>query len=276
MHGGTDAQALSPVELRLAGRRVHGLERPGPRPVLFVHGLAGSSAFFADAGERHELEGRGVLAIDLPGFGASPAPAQFGFTMREQAEVVAAAVEHLGAGVTLVGHSMGGTSAVLAAELVRERLAAIVVAEGVLCYDPTIWSEQIARISASEWEHAFADLQRRPEIFVRGGMVRRRKEAVARAAPAVRQTTARAMRASAADLHEVSIDPRTYARFLALRPQPIYVFGDYHDNTAVYARLREDGACVVDVHRAGHLMMLDNPEGFYGIVAGASATEPHR
>jgi pimeloyl-ACP methyl ester carboxylesterase len=269
MHASKQERPLEAVDLRLAGHRVHALRREGPRPALFVHGLAASSVYFADAGARRELGGRGLLALDLPGFGLSPAPPGFGFTMAEQAEVVAAAVEYLGHEVTLVGHSMGGTAAVLAAERVAERLSAIVIAEGVVCEDPSLWSEQIARISATEWEAAFADLRRRPEIFARGGMVRRRKEAVARVAPAVLQTTACAMRASAADLHAVSVDPSTYERFRALRPRPVYVFGDYHDNTAVYARMRGDGVQVEDVRRAGHLMMLDNPDGFYAIVADA-------
>ncbi len=262
-------QTLEEIELNLAGICVHAVARAGPRPIVFVHGLAGSSTYFLEAAARAEISGRGLLALDLPGFGRTLAPDGFGFTMREQASILVAAVEAVEGDITLVGHSMGGTIALLASAEIRDRLAALVIAEGVISYDATLWSEQIARISTSEWARAFADLQRRPEIFVRGGMVRRRRDAVARVAPAVLQTSALAMRASAADLHEVSVDPALYDRFLSMSPDPVYVFGDYHDNTSMYARLRSDGARVELVHRAGHLMMLDNPDGFYRIVANA-------
>jgi pimeloyl-ACP methyl ester carboxylesterase len=125
-------------------------------------------------------------------------------------------------------------------------------------------------MSDEAWAEAFEDLRRRPELFVRAGMMRRRKDAVARVAPALLQTTAAAVHASAADLHEVTCDPALYESFLSLPCPASYVFGDYHDNTAFCARLRRDGARVEVVHRAGHLMMLDNPEGFYAIVGSGS------
>jgi pimeloyl-ACP methyl ester carboxylesterase len=264
-------QRLDAVELRLGRARVRAIARPGPRPVVFVHGLAASSAYFADAGARPELAGRGVVALDLPGFGATPAPDGFGFTMREQAEVVARAVEAVApdASATLVGHSMGGTISVLAVDEMGARVARLVVAEAILYFDPTLWSEEIAAMSEPEWAEAFAGLMRRPEVFARGAMLRRRPEAVARVAPALLQTSAEAMRRSAVDLQSTAADPTLYERFLALAPPPVYVFGGYHDNTTVHARLTRDGARVEVVPRAGHLMMLDNPDAFYAIVGGA-------
>jgi pimeloyl-ACP methyl ester carboxylesterase len=51
--------------------------------------------------------------IDFLGFGYSDAPADFGYTMEEQADSVAALVDYLGLrGVHVVGHSMGGSIAI--------------------------------------------------------------------------------------------------------------------------------------------------------------------
>jgi pimeloyl-ACP methyl ester carboxylesterase len=260
--------ALAASEIRVGEIRVHALVRPGPRPALFVHGLANSSAYFDDAGERPEIAGRGIVAFDLPGFGRTAAPERFGFGMDEQAAVVVGLVETLDLEeVTLVGHSMGGTIALLAAESLAGRLAELVLAEGKLQSEPHVWSTRIAAESPETWERIFADMQRRAEIVVRGGMLRRRVHAIRRAAPALRQTTAHAMRASAIALQEAASDPSLYERFMRFERPRRYLFGDQNLHVSLFKRLEADGAPIGVVPRAGHQMMLDNPEGFYRAVA---------
>jgi pimeloyl-ACP methyl ester carboxylesterase len=260
--------ALAATDVSVDGMLVHALVRPGPRPVVFVHGLANSSAYFDDAGERHELEGRGIVALDLPGFGRTAAPEGFGFTMEEQAQVVGGLVDALGlSDLTLVGHSMGGTIAVLAAYALGARLAELVVAEGKLQLEPNVWSSRIAAEPPESWERTFADMQRRAEIVVRGGMLRRRVHAIRRAAPALRQTTARAMQASAIALQTTASDPTLYERFMTLDRPRRYLFGDQNVHVTLFKRLEADGATIGIVPRAGHQMMLDNPTGFYAEVA---------
>ena len=247
---------------------VHALVRPGPRPVVFVHGLAASSAFFLDAWECERLDGRGLVALDLPGFGETPAPEGFGFTMREHAEALAAAVEALDLWqVTLMGHSMGGTVAVLASGRLAPRLEALVLAEGVLRRDVEIWSDALARRSPDAWAREFADIRRRPRVFARGLMLRRRNEALSRITPAVTQTTAEAVFASAVDLQRTAEDPSVYARFVGLDVPRCFVYADYHAGMRFVDRLRHDGVPTAVVPRAGHAMMLDNPDAFYRIVA---------
>ena len=244
--------------------------RSGPRPVVFVHGLAASSAFFLDAWECEELAERGLVALDLPGFGETDAPKGFGFTMREQADVLAEAIEALDLReVTLMGHSMGGTIAVLAAERLVPRLEALVLAEGVLRRDVEIWSEALARRSPDAWAREFADIRRRPQIFARGLMQRRRTEALTRITPAVTQTTAEAVFASAVDVQQAAGDPSLYDRFVSLDLPRCFVYADFHEGMGFVDRLRRDGIPLAVVPRAGHAMMLDNPAAFYRIVAGS-------
>lgn len=268
----TDTLSHSACWLAADDVRVHALVREGPRPVVFVHGLSASSAYFSEALERPELDGRGIVAIDLPGFGATEPPAGYGFSMREQSRVLAATIETAGlVDVTLVGHSMGGTISLMAAQSLAPRVAGLVLAEAILVFDETLWSERISAVSLDEYRIEFESICRRPEIYARGGLLRRRKDAVARIAPCITQTTAEAMHASAVDLKAEARDPWLYDLFLATRPQPIYVFGDLHDTTRFCRQVRADGARVAIVPGSGHLMMLDNPGAFYEIVASANA-----
>jgi pimeloyl-ACP methyl ester carboxylesterase len=81
-----------------------------------------------------EAAGHRVDAIDLPGHGANPAAAS-GMTLEAYARHVADRVEAAGEPVVLVGHSMGGMSVTAAAELVPERIAALVYVTAFLPND---------------------------------------------------------------------------------------------------------------------------------------------
>jgi pimeloyl-ACP methyl ester carboxylesterase len=103
------------------GGRVHYAERGEPRsgvpPVLLVHGAGASSAIWMMTMGRLARASR-VVAIDLPGHGPSPLPAEgaAGLTIAGYRDAVGmlAATLCLGPSV-LVGHSMGGMVAIEAA-----------------------------------------------------------------------------------------------------------------------------------------------------------------
>jgi pimeloyl-ACP methyl ester carboxylesterase len=86
---------------------------PGAEPALFVHGLGGSALNWTDlmgllsdpASERPF----GCEAIDLPGFGYSPPPADGDYSLDARAAAVIALIEKRGNWpVHLVGNSLGG------------------------------------------------------------------------------------------------------------------------------------------------------------------------
>ena len=83
---------------------VHGSGRPA---VVALHGWARRGADFAAV-----LQGMDAVALDLPGFGATPAPEGV-MTTAEYADQVASAIDDVGGGAkTIVGHSFGGRVAV--------------------------------------------------------------------------------------------------------------------------------------------------------------------
>ena len=95
----------------------------GPVRVVWLHGWARRAHDFAAAATRLTEDGASSVALDLPGFGSSPAPAVAGGA-RHYATLVAPALADLADGpVVLVGHSFGGLVATVIAadhpELVR-------------------------------------------------------------------------------------------------------------------------------------------------------------
>lgn len=94
----------------VGGGRVHVRTTPEgpPETAVYVHGLAGSATNWTDLmGELSDVA-RGV-AVDLPGAGHSPEPADGDYSVPAHADAVIRLVETLGDGpVHLFGNSMGG------------------------------------------------------------------------------------------------------------------------------------------------------------------------
>ena len=89
----------------------------GPVRVVWLHGWRRRGQDFEAAASSLALEGPASVALDLPGFGASPPPSTFGGA-RHYAELVVPALEVMSdVPLVLVGHSFGGrVAAVVAAD----------------------------------------------------------------------------------------------------------------------------------------------------------------
>ena len=128
--------------------------------VLFLHGLAGSGAEFLPTAEAIGPGYRSVL-VDLRGHGHStrqPDDASREAYLRD----VIAVIEHLGtageagAGVVLVGQSMGAHTALLVAAARPDLVRMLVLLEGDVQGSPPEASERIGGYFAS-WPVPFAD-----------------------------------------------------------------------------------------------------------------------
>jgi pimeloyl-ACP methyl ester carboxylesterase len=100
-----------PVRATVEGRTVTGAEVGSGPPLLLLHGLGGTWAYWAPAMALLAGSAR-CIALDLPGFGRSDAP-RGGFTLDSAAAGLASAMDAIGAGPAVVcGHSLGGPLAV--------------------------------------------------------------------------------------------------------------------------------------------------------------------
>jgi 3-oxoadipate enol-lactonase len=98
-------------------------------PVVLLHSFPFTSLIWAGFTEVAAAHRR-VLAVDAPGFGATPAPPAGRFSMDELADGVAALMDRLGiARATLVGQSMGGYAALAFAARHAERLEGLVLTD---------------------------------------------------------------------------------------------------------------------------------------------------
>jgi pimeloyl-ACP methyl ester carboxylesterase len=97
----------------------------GPAIVL-IHGFGAAIDWWDEIAPALATDHR-VIRIDLIGHGGTAAPAS-GYTIPQQAELVAAVLDRLGIDrVTVIGHSMGGEVATALAEKTPARIAAMIL-----------------------------------------------------------------------------------------------------------------------------------------------------
>ena len=94
--------------------------------MIWLHGWARRGQDFAVAARQLAERGIASLAIDLPGFGASPAPSHAGGA-RDYADLVAPAILEAGGDLVLVGHSLGGRVAAVLAAREPERFREVIL-----------------------------------------------------------------------------------------------------------------------------------------------------
>lgn len=133
--------------VELPGAEVNYVEIGEGEPVLFVHGISGSWQNWLE-NLPHFGAGHRAIALDLPGFGASPMPS-WEIDIPAYARLLGDFCEKLGIeGATLVGNSMGGFIAVEAATAnpARFERLVLVAAAGIL----NTWNPE-ARATATAW-----------------------------------------------------------------------------------------------------------------------------
>jgi pimeloyl-ACP methyl ester carboxylesterase len=110
----------------------------GPPQVIWLHGWGRSSGDFRSAAATLLEKGVSSVALDLPGFGASPHPAE-PCGARGYALVIAPVISEITEGqpYLLVGHSFGGRIAVVLASSAPENLRGVVLTGAPLIRQPS-------------------------------------------------------------------------------------------------------------------------------------------
>nr|WTB32824.1 alpha/beta hydrolase [Streptomyces sp. NBC_00830] len=248
------------------GARIRWVELPGPggtsRTRLYLHGLGASSGPYFTASAVHPLlaDSRSLL-MDMLGFGISDRPADFGYTLEEHADAIAAGLDAAGAyGTDVVAHSMGGAVAIVLAARHPQLVARLVLVDAnldpVAPAPPRPGSSGITAYTEDEFlDHGWQDVRDRVGPHWWSTMRLAGREALHRSAVHLARGTTPTMRALLLDLKI----PRTYLRPEADGPLP----GE--------DELTGSGVRVVAVPDCGHNIMLDNPETFAKETARALA-----
>jgi pimeloyl-ACP methyl ester carboxylesterase len=256
----------SSVDVRVDGLLISCLFRKGGgEPVVFVYGLGDSKESFREAFRREEFRSFTLLAADLVGFGDSDKPADFSYSMKDQAEILRKVVDCFGVGrFHLVAHSMGGAVGIWLCEMVSGRVCSFVNAEGNLTLEDCTGSRRIAEMGEEKFVQVGFEQFKRGlrEEFERTG-----DSAGMEYLRSLSKATAESMYKSSASLVKESDSGDLFARFCQLPFYKCYVYGE--KNKGVFPAeklLRQKGIPIFYVSHSGHAMMDENPDEFYSLV----------
>ena len=242
--------------------RYHDL--PGAEPAMvLLHGLgAAGSSDLIGAACRPPLNRHRRLVLDLLGFGYSDRPQAWGYRLEDHAAAVAGVLDAAGlGGCGVIGHSMGGTVAVVLASRRPDLVSALVVAEGNL--DPGVGGGS-ARIASWTEEgylaHGHAVMLAAVEAEARSD-----DPGWSAYAAAFRLADPRAVHRSAVGLL-APIEPTARERLYRFPGPKAYVFGERSLPDPDQERLASAGVEVLVVPGAGHAMAVEAPEDFARVV----------
>jgi pimeloyl-ACP methyl ester carboxylesterase len=230
--------------------RYHDL--PGAEPTLvFLHGLgSASSSCFPRIARDACLVSHRALLVDLLGFGFSDRPSEFSYTMESHAKTVASMLDRLRVKqCVVIGHSMGGSIAILLAASREDLVGNLIVAEANLDPGPGVASGAIASMAEAEFA---VDGHR---AFIRQLL----HAGFGDYAGTVQAADPIALHRSAVSL--IANRTPTYRELLNAASIPrTYIFSDESRSDPDVQRLPVEGITIRIVENAGHDMMGDNPE----------------
>lgn len=215
-------------------------------PVVFIHGLGCASSYeYSRIAADEALHKRPALLIDLPGSGYSDKPTAFSYTVRDQAHVVAEFLMHLQIDdLYLYGHSMGGSIAIEATEILGPRVRLLAVSEPNFYPGGGMFSREIAAQTEAEFTSTgYAQLLAAETTPWRGCLQNTASWALWRAAKSLVD----------------GASPSWMVRFLSLKNAKALIYGAHSLPAREADEVTAAGVPLHIIPAAGHCMSWENP-----------------
>lgn len=233
-------------EYRLAAR----YRDVGDELILFLHGLGCSKENWRDAWHCREFRDKSLLGLDFLGFGRSPRPAHFGYTLEEHAAVLGAVIDlHASKQIHLVAHSMGGSIALLLPPRTLSRLYSLILVEARLFKSSCGFAAEAVNFTCEQFiSSEFSRIQKRI------GADTQAEYDLKRADPA-------AFYYSACSLVDWARGRVMFDKFEAAPCRKVFLYGA--DNRFLEEVGEIPGDLKAGIREAGHFVMHDNPHDLY-------------
>jgi pimeloyl-ACP methyl ester carboxylesterase len=221
-------------------------------PLVFLHGFGSTKEDYADVIQQERLADRPVLAYDAPGFGATTcsdlAALSIPFLVSVASEVLRAKrIDRF----HLIGHSMGGLTALLLADCDPTKVASFVNIEGNLAPEDCFLSRQIVSHSHPD-PRTFLD-QFADRIWSSGS-----HSSTLYASALPHKVRADAVRPIFESMVDLSDHGKLLERFLALRLPRMFMYGHQNRSLSYLIQPADNGIELAEISHSAHFPMYSN------------------
>lgn len=245
------------VDVSLAVLRRDGVKRP----LVCLHGFGSSKEDYADLALLSAFDDRALVLIDAPGCGASPVSAPERVDIPFLVRTTVAALDALELGqVHLLGHSLGGLTALLIARDQPQRAASFFDIEGNVAPEDCFLSRQILQHPAATPDAFLEGLRARVIEMPAYGTPVYAAGLTARVTPAVVAPIFRSMVA-------ISDSEPLLADMAALPIPRAFVYGAQNRHLSYLPRLAGLGIEPVEIPHSAHFPMYSNPPALWAALA---------
>jgi pimeloyl-ACP methyl ester carboxylesterase len=245
---------------------VSAIHRDGDKtPILFLHGFGSTKEDYADIVRYAEFAGHPFVAYDAPGCGetecADLAKVSIPFLMK----TTLAVLERVGFDrFHLVGHSMGGLTALMLAHQYPERIVSFADIEGNIAPEDCFLSRQVIEHPNDDPEQFFDDF------------IERTRQAPAYAsalyAASLRhKVRSRAVAAIFRSMVDLSDNGDLMNKFLGLPFPRMFMYGQQNASLSYLKSIQEKGVELAEIPDCGHFPMYSNPVLMWKAIAALHA-----
>ena len=252
------------VDLRVGGvgLTVAAAGRDGDlAPVVFLHGFGSTKEDYLDIACRHAFTGRPFLAYDAPGCGDTCCEDLSSISIPFLVKTAQAVLDHAGIRrFHLVGHSMGGLTALLLAHQEPDRVLSFVDIEGNLAPEDCFLSRQILTRPCDDNDGFLDDIAERARRSCSSS-------SALFAASLQHKVRPGAVSGILQSMVDLSDHDDLMPKFLALPCPRMFMYGEENSTLSYLAKLAAGGVELAEIPHSGHWPMYANPVAMWERIA---------
>jgi len=249
--------SVEDVELSVAA-----IHRAGDRaPIVFLHGFGSTKEDYADVVRHAAFAGHAFLAYDAPGCGESHCAdlsrVSIPFLVNTAMEMLdRLAIDRF----HLVGHSMGGLTALMLADRQPDRVLSFVNIEGNIAPEDCFLSRQIVDYPAADAERFFDD-------FIARTLHSPAYASALYAASLRHKVRAGAVGGIFRSMVELSDNADLMGKFLKLPCPRMFMHGEQNASLSYLDLIESRGVRLSRISACGHFPMYSNPVSMWQEIA---------
>ncbi|MGU7770485.1 alpha/beta fold hydrolase [Burkholderia sp. MR1-5-21] len=230
-------------------------------PIVFLHGFGSTKEDYADIVRHAEFAGRPFIAYDAPGCGETQCADLSKVAIPFLVDTALNVLDRAGfERFHLVGHSMGGLTALMLAHRHPARVLSFVDIEGNIAPEDCFLSRQIVDHPRDSAERFFDDF------------IERARHAPAFASALYAASLRHKVRAEAVggifrSMVELSDNGDLMRKFLGLPCPKMFMYGEQNASLSYLADIAANGVQLAGIPECGHFPMYSNPPAMWARIA---------